>query len=501
MKKNNILLALSLILGTVSIINACDKDDKGNSESDNNHTCNFPISKAIKSIPRPTLGMRWVLIDELSDEFNGTKLDDKKWYDYHPSWQGRPPGLFMSEQVSVKDGCLVLEGGKLEAGETVTVKTGYEGNVGTRTHIAVDKFKEGMTGYNVKCAAVVAKSLTAHYDTYYECKVKANKTLLSTTFWLSQHGKQVNAEGKQPSAVWNGGSFGQELDFLECIGHGGNFTGSFFSKGMHSNAHFWYKEGGVGPTIDFRAKESTLHRTDNKLPSDDFNVYGCWWVNESQAKFYLNNSQSNTMDFNVKVNPTNESKYNGVEFAFTEKMGMNLVMETYTWFYETKPGSSAWGDRIQNSDGTYNLVLPTDEELNDPTKNKNYYDWVRCYKLKEDTFAVDDALEYVMFENHISMYEKPKVLISKNNKFIIKLEYTASKNSEIEFALYDLESKKLQSQVETVYAGYGNSSFSFDIAGADLDKGKNYYMVVSLRAKNSKNSDSAYETDSFKFRY
>ena len=50
-----------------------------------------------KADPRPE-GMKWVPVVELSDEFDGTKLDLKKWQ-ANPKengwvWIGRPPGLF-----------------------------------------------------------------------------------------------------------------------------------------------------------------------------------------------------------------------------------------------------------------------------------------------------------------------------------------------------------------------------------------------------------------------
>lgn len=438
---------------------------------------NFPKSEAIKSIPRPTQGKRWTLIEELSDEFNGTKLDHDKWYDYHPSWQGRPPGLFMSEQISVKDGCLVLESGKLKAGEQVTVKCGYEGHEKTKSFTAIDKFEEGGKGYNVKGAAIVAKSLTAHYDTYYECRVKASKTLMSTTFWLSQHGKHVPTDGRQAEG-WDG-SYGQELDVVECVGRTGDFAGNEFSKGMHSNAHLWFKDKSVGENLDFRAKSATLVRPDGASPSKDFNVYGCWWVDKSQAVFYLNNEQSKRMDFVVKTTPKGHSQQQGKKFYFTEPMGLNLVMETYTWFYETPPGKSGWNDRIKNEDGSYKLVLPTDEELLDPTKNKNHYDWVRCYKLKDIDKRVDMPQEYVMFENHIHIYEKPEI---RGNKLAVNLEYTARKNSDIEFKIYSANGKVLATKVVEALAGYGNNQYEIDLKRAKISKETEYYCVAELRS-------------------
>ena len=62
--------------------------------------------------PKPPLGKRWVLNKLYSDEFNGTELDRYKWLDYHPTWKGRAPGLFMASQVKVENGYLTIKGEK-----------------------------------------------------------------------------------------------------------------------------------------------------------------------------------------------------------------------------------------------------------------------------------------------------------------------------------------------------------------------------------------------------
>ena len=139
------------------------------------------------------------------------KLDDTKWYDHHPTWKGRPPGLFMPSQVSVKDGYLQIKGRKL-AKDTV---------IGGNT-------------FNIAGGAVVSKTTDAGFG-YYECRVKAAETSMSTTFWLSSR-KQY--EGPKDCKD----SYGLELDIQECIGREGDFKGKWFAKGMHSNAHFWYTD-------------------------------------------------------------------------------------------------------------------------------------------------------------------------------------------------------------------------------------------------------------------
>ena len=64
--------------------------------------------------PIPPKGYRWILNEQFSDEFNGNQLDYSKWNDTFGDWEGRPPALFISEAISVKDGTLQIKSGILE---------------------------------------------------------------------------------------------------------------------------------------------------------------------------------------------------------------------------------------------------------------------------------------------------------------------------------------------------------------------------------------------------
>jgi hypothetical protein len=56
----------------------------------------------------PPPGIKWNPIPELTDEFEGKKLDSKKWHDHDPGWKGRQPGYFSTNNVTVRDGKLHL---------------------------------------------------------------------------------------------------------------------------------------------------------------------------------------------------------------------------------------------------------------------------------------------------------------------------------------------------------------------------------------------------------
>lgn len=52
---------------------------------------------------------KWKFNKKFSDEFDGEKLDEVKWYPNNPGWKGRPPTLFHGSNVSLLNGELVFK--------------------------------------------------------------------------------------------------------------------------------------------------------------------------------------------------------------------------------------------------------------------------------------------------------------------------------------------------------------------------------------------------------
>lgn len=274
---------------------------------------------AIATPPLPPVGKRWVLNPDYSDEFNGTQLDGSKWYNYHPTWKGRPPGLFMPTQIKERNGLLTIRGEKMDKDTVVSGNT-----------------------FNIKCGAVVSKKQTAFYG-YYECRFKASKSTLSTTFWFSSRQNFTGPNGCD--------KYSEEWDVQECVGKNGNFnaaTNQDWYKGMHSNAHYWYTSCSGDKTNNTATSVSFVNTTE--IASDTFYIYGGWWKDSKSASYYYNNNYIGSHDF-----------YNVIDDnPFGEPMGMNLVSEVYPY---------PW------------VELPSDADLADSTKSTSYYDWVRAYHL------------------------------------------------------------------------------------------------------------------------
>ena len=55
---------------------------------------------------------QWEPFPTLTDEFDGGKLDESKWFPNNPGWLGRQPGYFNPKNVRVADGMLHLDAKK-----------------------------------------------------------------------------------------------------------------------------------------------------------------------------------------------------------------------------------------------------------------------------------------------------------------------------------------------------------------------------------------------------
>lgn len=275
--------------------------------------------------PEPPLGFRWVIIKNLSDEFNGEALNENKWNDHHPYWQGRPPAKFVPEAISVKDGLMQIKNGVLA---------------------------EPDGEFKYSGGAVVSKSQDAYLG-YYECKTKASKTRMSTTFWMSNRGANLN------SITCANDSYSLELDIQECIGDANKWEG--FKKKMNSNTHYWYTDC-TGEKITYSKGSNILLDSD---VAENYHIYGAWWKNENEVTFYADDNQSETVFF--LTDASNK--------PFDRPMAINMVTETYSWEAE-----------------------PRIEVLNDDSRNTSYYDWIRSYKLLPID-SVETEKESVLLKN------------------------------------------------------------------------------------------------------
>ncbi len=235
-------------------------------------------------IPLPPVdapaGYKWVLNEDYSDEFDGTKLNKKKWVDHYPGWEGRVPGLFVPSSVNVKDGFLQIK---------CTVLDPPQGETNQWT---------------IACGAVQSKKGGAHYG-YYEARLKASDITTSSTFWLKNRHFGLERPYKTT-----------ELDIHEGIGNATRWP--TFATHMRSNTHLEYFTEDAEEPVNLKKGESV----EMDLPvSKKFHRFGCWWVDANHMKFYLDGK------FVYEIVPSTEVEAT----PFDLPLYLNMVCEIYTW--------------------------------------------------------------------------------------------------------------------------------------------------------------------------
>ena len=106
----------------------------------------------------PPKGSRWVAIPELTDEFDGEKLDSSKWHDHNPTWKGRQPAWFAKHNVTVSKGMLHLA-------------------------MRAENLKGLPKGYHTFTSAAVKSTAAVRYG-YFEIRCKPMDSHGSSAFWF-----------------------------------------------------------------------------------------------------------------------------------------------------------------------------------------------------------------------------------------------------------------------------------------------------------------------------
>ncbi len=258
--------------------------------------------------PKPA-GKVWTAVENMSDEFSGAVLDASKWQSEPVAngwtWNGRPPALFRACNVTVKDGMMKVTVGKLER---PLVKKGK-----TFTH-------QG---------AIVRSLNPGELGSYFECRMKANQTVMSSTFWL-----MTKHDGRKKL----------ELDIQECVGRTTEKTQPWakeWDRIFHSNA--------IHRTNRFNPRKVQLQahlKTDTKN-WERFYVYGAWWKSADEIRFYLDGQYA------YSIHPPIE---------WDVPAYIQMAIETYDW------------NPIPDDGG---LV-----EHGTRQERTTQYDWVRTWKLE-----------------------------------------------------------------------------------------------------------------------
>ncbi|WP_297086695.1 hypothetical protein [uncultured Draconibacterium sp.] len=257
--------------------------------------------------PKPE-SKKWVAVNYLSDEFEGQIPDLEKWQ-IEPIgndwvWDGRPPALFKAENVKVKSGKLQVTVGKLDE---VLEKNG---KIFTHQGGIVRSIKPGNVGM------------------YFECKMKANATVMSSTFWLMT---KYDCYKKL------------ETDIQECVGRTTELTHSWaqgWDSIFHSNA--------IHRPTECVEKLQLQDAVKLAVPNHQkFYVYAAWWKSPHEIQFFLDG------EYQYSINPKVE---------WDMPAFIHMAIETYDW----NP-IPAEGGLVES--GTHE-------------QRTTLYEWVRTWKLE-----------------------------------------------------------------------------------------------------------------------
>jgi len=260
------------------------------------------FSAILLAQPAPPKGKKWKKIESMSDEFNNG-FDTTKWAKNDPQWKGRVPAIFKEKSVTVSDGNLKIEAAKLSKKD------------GKYTH------RGGLV-----------RSLTKKTYGYYEARMKANKTFMSSTFWL------INKRNEFSDCDFRV----TELDVTENIGinTGGAKWIDRNIVTLNSNTH------SRGAKCDITPVGIVGNKADiGEAAWQGYHTYGVWWKNEKELLFYLDG------EYKYTIEP--KSKFN-------LGMYLRMVVETYNW-----------NPPVKRKDGM----------KNSKDSRTTYYDWVRSYEL------------------------------------------------------------------------------------------------------------------------
>lgn len=190
----------------------------------------------------PPAGNDWKSLPGLTDEFDGTTLDASKWYDHNPTWLGREPAFFSTNNVTVADGKLHITA---RAEELPNLPKGY---------------------HTFTTAAVQSKALIKYG--YFEIKAKAMDSHASSAFWFFNH---------EPNE-WT------EIDVFEISGGSPEKERTY-----HMTVHvFITPEDGKKHWKDGTTWEAPFRF------ADDYHVYGLEW-NEKEIKWTVDGKVVRTL--------------------------------------------------------------------------------------------------------------------------------------------------------------------------------------------------------------
>ena len=205
--------------------------------------------------PYSKISGSWVLDKSFSDEFNKSKLDETKWWDFNSAWHGRKPSHFARSNVKVKKGLLRLSAKSLDP-KKVSIQ---------------DKSR----GYD-KFSTAIIKSKNRSYYGYYEARAKSMKAAVCNAFWLY--------DPLDESIKYREGEYSEEIDIFEVFGKANKKENQ---RAYYAAVHR-YQTPYVESLVNKKKYKLENRYTRLEVPYDfyeDFHVYGLLWTADELVWF------------------------------------------------------------------------------------------------------------------------------------------------------------------------------------------------------------------------
>ena len=205
--------------------------------------------------PNAKLSGLWVLDKSFSDEFDKSKLDETKWWDFNPAWHGRKPSHFARSNVKVKRGLLRLSAKTLDP-KKVSIQ---------------DKSR----GYD-KFSTAIIKSKNRSYYGYYEARAKSMKAAVCNAFWLY--------DPLEESVKYREGEYSEEIDIFEVFGKANKKENQ---RAYYAAVHR-YQTPYVESLVNKKKYKLENRYTRLEVPYDfydDFHIYGLLWTADELVWF------------------------------------------------------------------------------------------------------------------------------------------------------------------------------------------------------------------------
>ena len=210
--------------------------------------------------PNAQISGSWILDKSFSDEFNKSKLDEARWWDFNPAWHGRKPSHFSRSNVKVKKGLLRLTAKSLDS-KKVSVQ---------------DKSR----GYD-KFSTAIIKSKKRSYYGYYEARAKSMKAAVCNAFWLY--------DPLEESIKYREGEYSEEIDIFEVFGKANKKE----NKRAYYAAVHRYQTPYVESLVNKKKYKLEKRYTRLEVPFDfyeDFHIYGLLWT-ENELVWFLDGKE------------------------------------------------------------------------------------------------------------------------------------------------------------------------------------------------------------------